>query len=59
MRVYVLFFGTGMVYALIARRKDAWAYKAGVGLALVTGFALGWSNMVYVADSKNPANPAY
>ena len=57
--VYVLFFGTGMAYALIARKMDSWAYKAGVGVALVAGFALGWSNMVHVADSENPANLVY
>jgi len=57
--VYVLFFGTGLAYALIARRMVAWAYKAGVGLALVAGFVLGWSNMVHVADSENPANLLY
>ncbi|QEE30586.1 hypothetical protein FTW19_22905 [Terriglobus albidus] len=57
--VYVLFFGTGMAYALIARRMGSWAYKAGVGLALAAGFVLGWSNMVHVADSENPANLAY
>ena len=58
-RVYVLFFGTGMVFALVARRMDAWSYKAGVGVALVAGFALGWSNMVQVADSGHPANLVY
>jgi hypothetical protein len=58
-RVYVLFFATGMVIALIARRMGVWSYKAGVGLALVAGFALGWSNMVHVADSGNPANLVY
>jgi hypothetical protein len=57
--VYVLFFGTGMAYALIARKMGSWAYKAGVGVALVAGFGLGWSNMVHVADSENPANLAY
>lgn len=57
--VYVLFFATGMAYALIARKMNTRAYKAGVGLALVTGFALGWSNMVHVADSENPANLVY
>jgi hypothetical protein len=57
--VYVLFFGTGMAYALIARRTGAWSYRAGVGVALVAGFALGWSNMVHVADSENPANLVY
>ena len=39
--VYVLFFGTGMAYALIARKMGAWSYKVGVGVALVAGFALG------------------
>jgi len=52
--VYVLFFGTGMAYALIARKMGAWTYKAGVGVALVTGFALGWSTMVQTADSGHP-----
>jgi len=56
---YVMFFLTGLVYALIARKMGAWSYKAGVGLALVAGFALGWSNMVHVADSENPANLIY
>ena len=56
---YVLFFATGMAYAVIARRMAAWSYKAGVGVALVAGFALGWSNMVHVADSENPANLVY
>jgi len=58
-RVYVLFFVTGMVFALVARRMGAWSYKAGLGVALVAGFALGWSNMVHVADSGNPANLVY
>lgn len=57
--VYVLFFATGMAYAFIARKMGAWSYKAGVGLALAAGFALGWSNMVHVADSENPANLLY
>ena len=56
---YVLFFGTGLAYALIARKMAAWAYKAGVGVALVAGFALGWTNMVHVADSENPTNLLY
>ncbi len=51
---YVLFFGTGMAYALIARKRKAWAYKAGVGLALVAGFVLGWSTMVHMSETENP-----
>jgi hypothetical protein len=57
--VYLLFFATGMAYALIARRMGAWSYKAGVGVALAAGFALGWSNMVQVADSGHPENLVY
>ena len=57
--VYVLFFGTGMLYAAVARKMGAWSYKAGVGVALASAFALGWSNMVHVADSENPANLMY
>jgi hypothetical protein len=53
-RVYILFFGAGMVFALIARRMGAWSYKAGVGLALFAGFALCWSTMVQTADSGHP-----
>jgi hypothetical protein len=57
--VYLLFFGTGMAYAVITRKMGTWSYKAGVGVALVAGFALAWSNMVHVADSENPANLVY
>jgi len=48
-----------MAYALIAKKMNIWAYKVGVGLALVTGFAFGWSNMVQVADSGHPENLVY
>jgi hypothetical protein len=51
---YLLFFLTGMVIALIARRMGVWSYKAGVGVALVAAFALGWSTMVQTADSGHP-----
>jgi hypothetical protein len=57
--VYFLFFLTGMMFALIAGRMSVWSYKAGVGLALAAGFALGWSNMVHVAGTENPANLWY
>ena len=53
-RVYLLFFATGLVYALVARRMRAWSYKVAVGVALVTAFALGWSTMVQMADSGHP-----
>ena len=56
---YVLFFGTGMAYSLIARKMDSWAYKVGVGLALVAGFGMGWGNMVHMSESENHAYLAY
>jgi hypothetical protein len=56
---YVLFFLTGMSYALIAKKMGMWSYKVGVAVALVAGFALGWSNMVQVADSGHPENLVY
>lgn len=52
--VYVLFFLTGMAYAVIARKTRAWSYRVGLGMALVAGFALGWSTMVQTADSGHP-----
>ncbi len=56
---YVMFFGTGLAYALIARKMGAWAYKAAVGLALVAGFVMGWANMVHISESENLAYLMY
>ena len=56
---YLMFFGTALAYGLIARTMGEWAYKAGVGLALVTGFVMGWTNMVHISESENPANFIY
>src|SRR6185312_12883220 len=53
-RLYALFFVTGLVYALVARRMGAWSYKLGVGVALAAAFAFGWSTMVQTADSGHP-----
>ncbi|MCX6606715.1 MAG: transposase, partial [Acidobacteria bacterium] len=58
-RVYVVLFLTGIVMALVASRMGVWSHKAGVGLALAAGLALGWSTMVQVADSESPANLVY
>jgi hypothetical protein len=48
-----------MAYALIAKRMGVWSYKAGVGVALAAGFALGWSTMVQTADSDHPEHLLY
>jgi hypothetical protein len=54
--VYVLFFSTGMVIALVARQMSVWSYKVGVAVAVVAGFALGWSTWVHAAGLENPAH---
>ena len=56
---YLVFFTAGMAFALIAKRMEAWTYKAGVGLAVFAGLGLAWSNMVHVAGTENPANLWY
>ncbi|MDZ7639802.1 MAG: hypothetical protein U5J83_16385 [Bryobacterales bacterium] len=56
---YVLFFATGMAYALIAWNGNTWAYKAAVALALVAGFVLGWATMVHMSETENPVNLVY
>jgi hypothetical protein len=53
-RVYVLFFLTGILYSVIARKMRARAYQAGVALALISGLVLGWSTVVQTADSGHP-----
>ena len=57
--VYIVFFAVGMTYALIARKMGVWSYKVGVGVAMFSGLAFGWSTMVQVADSGHPENLAY
>ncbi len=39
--VYVLFFLTGMVIALVSRQMGVWSYKAGVGVAVMPGSCWG------------------
>jgi hypothetical protein len=56
---YFMFFGTGMAYALIAKKMNAWAYKAAVGLALAAGFVLGWATMVHMSETENLLNLVY
>jgi hypothetical protein len=57
--VYLLFFSTGMAFALVARRIGVLSYKAGVAVSLIAGFALGWSNMVQLTGLENPAYLIY
>ena len=56
---YVLFFATGMAYALISRKMNVWAYKAATGISLAAGFVLGWAAMVHLSETENPLNFVY
>lgn len=40
----ILLFGAGLVYELVARKMESGAYRAAVGLAVVTGVLLVWIN---------------
>ena len=51
-------FSAGLTYELLARNMSNRAYRFGVGLSVVTAFALTWVNMVLAAD-ENPANLMY
>lgn len=52
-----LLFGAGLTYELVANtRTSNRAYRLAVGLAVVTGFVLTWTNMVFTSESDNPVN---
>src|SRR4051795_12010336 len=49
-----LLFGAGLTVQMIARKLATPAYRAAVGVALVTAFLLVWGNFVQAADGVNP-----
>jgi hypothetical protein len=57
--VGTLLFGTGLTFQLITRNVDTTAYRAAVGVALVTAFLLVWVNFIQAADDVNPAAIMY
>lgn len=42
--IFILLFGMGVIFELVARKADSIAYKAGVGLAVLTALFLVWVN---------------
>ncbi len=56
---YLLFFSTGMAYALIARQNPSRAYKFAVGLSLAAGFVLAWATLVHLSETENRLNLVY
>lgn len=56
-----LLFGTGLTYEYAARKAGNTAYRAAVGVALVTAFLLTWINLAVgiIGSEDNPANAFY
>jgi hypothetical protein len=57
----ILLFGTGLTYVLISRLSNRIAYRAAVGIAVLTGFLLIWINLAVgiIGSENNPANQLY
>ena len=54
-----LLFGIGLTFQMVIRKLGTPAYRAAVGVALVTAFLLVWGNFVQGADDVNPAAFGY
>ena len=56
-----LLFGTGLAFELISRKSSTIAYRAAVGVALVTAMLLVWINLAVgiIGSEDNPANKMY
>ncbi len=52
----ILLFGTGLTYELISRLSNRIAYRAAVGIAVLTGFLLIWINLAVgiIGSENNP-----
>lgn len=57
--LYVLFFLTGLAYALITRYRNLWSYKLATALSLAAGFVIAWSTMVRLSETENRLNLIY
>ena len=57
----ILLFGAGLTYELVARKAGNIAYRAAVGVAVVTGLLLVWLNLAVglIGTEENPANLMY
>ncbi len=57
----ILLFGTGLTYVLISRLSNSIAYRAAVGIAVMTGLLLIWINLAVgiIGSENNPANQLY
>ena len=57
----VMIGGSGLLYEWAAKLAAGWAYRAGVAVALLTGFLLVWINMAVgvVGEPDDPHTAAY
>jgi MFS family permease len=57
---FVLLFGTGLAYELLASKSDNTAYRCAVGIAVVSALLLVWVNAAAgIIGDANPANVLY
>jgi uncharacterized membrane protein YdcZ (DUF606 family) len=58
---WALLVGTGVAYRLATRKASNTAYRAAVGIAVVTSLILVWINLAvgFIGDGNNPANLMY
>ena len=56
-----LLVGTGLMYELVARKADNVAYRAAVGIAVLTTLIIVWVNLAVglIGNEGNPANLMY
>ena len=56
-----LLFGTGLAYEFISKKGGTLAYRAGVGMAVMTSLLLIWINLAVgiIGNENNPANLLY
>ena len=57
----ILLFGSGLVYALVARMGGSGTYRVAVGVAVAAGLLLIWGNLAvgFIGSENNPANLLY
>ncbi len=58
---WVLLYGAGMTYKLVARRFESSSFRFGVGLAVGTTLLVTWINLAVgiIGSENNPANDLY
>ncbi len=58
---WILLFGAGFTYKLVARKMNNAAYRTAVGIAVATALLIVWINLAvgFIGSENNPANLMY